>query len=81
MPTSDRLRELVTRSQSEDTTVSWPAARVLGLLAEQHFQAVVEALEQRHAECRELQALAETQMSLDSETGVLESGTRKEMKD
>ena len=73
MPVSDRLRELVTRSQSEDAAVSWPAVRILGLLAERHFQTVVEALEQRDAVCDELTALAEMQRRLESEPSMLES--------
>lgn len=77
MHVSDRLRELVTRSQSDDATVSWPAVRILGLLAERHFQTLVEALEQRDAVCDELRALAEMQVRLESEPGMLESGTQE----
>ena len=76
MPISDRLRELVTRSRSEDATVSWPAVRILGLLVERHFQAVVEALERRDAVCGELRALAEMQTRLEGEPGMLESNSR-----
>ena len=76
MPVSDRLRELVTRSQSEDAAVSWPAVRLLGLLAEQHFQSVAEALERRDAVCGELRAFAEMQTRLESEPGMLESNSR-----
>ena len=57
MPVSNRLRELAALDKSEDTTVSWPATRLLGLLAEHHFLAVVEALEQRDPDCEELAAL------------------------
>ena len=57
MPVSNRLRELVALDRSEDTTVAWSATRLLGLLAERHFLAVVEALEQRDAACEELRAL------------------------
>ena len=65
MAVSVRLRELVVQSQSEDTTVSWPATRLLGLLAEHHFLAVVEALE-RHDECEELRALNQDVTRLES---------------
>ena len=68
MPASDRLRELVVQNRSEDTTVSWPAVRILGLLAEQHFLHVVEALE-RHGECEELNALDAMLETLRSEAG------------
>ena len=79
MPVSERFRELVTRSQSEDTAVSWPAMRLLGLLAERHFQAVVEALEHRDPVCSELRALAEMQAGLEGEPGMVESGTQGEI--
>ena len=71
MPVSNRLRELAALDKSEDTTVSWPATRLLGLLAERHFLAVVEAL-QRHGECDELRALEESFTALQSESGVVE---------
>ena len=70
MLVSDRLRELRTQDQSEDTTVAWPATRLLGLLAEHHFLAVVEALE-RQGECDELRALEESLTALQSESGVV----------
>ena len=56
MPVSARIRDLVTKSQSEDSAVSWPAMRLLGLLAESHFAEAVAALEQ-HGECKELERL------------------------
>ena len=61
-----RLHKIVTQNQSEDTTVSWPATRLLGHLTERHFLAVVEALEQREAGCDELAALL---TELDGEQG------------
>ena len=70
MPVSDRLRELRTQDQSKDTTVSWPATRLLGLLAERHFSAMVEALE-RQGQCEELQALEESFTALQGESGVV----------
>ena len=70
MPVSDRLRELVALDKSEDTTVAWPATRLLGLLAEHHFLAVVEALE-RHGECEELRALGESLTALQGEPGLV----------
>ena len=68
MAVSDHVRKLVAQNQSEDTAVSWPAARILGVLAERHFLPVVEALE-RHGECEELRALRETLRTLLSEAG------------
>lgn len=56
MPVSARIRDLVTQSQSEDSTVSWPAMRLLGLLAERRFAEAVAALE-KHGECQELEGL------------------------
>ena len=56
MPVSARIRELITKSQSEDSAISWPAMRLLGLLAENHFTEAVAALEQ-HGECQELEGL------------------------
>ena len=56
MSISARIRDLVTKSQSEDSAVSWPTMRLLVLLAENHFAEAVAALEQ-HGECQELEAL------------------------
>ena len=53
MPVSARIRELIAKSQSDDSTVSWPAMRLLGLLAEGHFAESVAALEE-HGDCQEL---------------------------
>ena len=53
MPVSARIRDLITKSQSEDSAVSWPAMRLLGLLAERHFAEAVAALE-KYGECQEL---------------------------
>ena len=69
MLVSVRLHELVALDKSEDTTVSWPATRLLGLLAEHHFLAVVEALEQREAGCEELAAIEAVLAELDGEQG------------
>ena len=56
MSVSDRIRDLVIKSQSEDSAVSWPAMRLLGLLAERHFAKTVAALE-KHGDCEELEGL------------------------
>ena len=56
MPVSQRVRDLVAKSQSEDSAVSWPAMRLLGLLAEKHFAEAVAALE-KHDDCQELDGL------------------------
>ena len=56
MPVSERIRDLVTQSQSVDSAVSWPALRLLGLLAESHFADAVAALEE-YGECQELEGL------------------------
>ena len=56
MPVSARSRELIAKSQSEDSAVSWPAMRLLGLLAKGHFAESVAALE-KHGECQELEGL------------------------
>ena len=78
MPVSDRLRELVALEKSEDTTVSWPATRLLGLLAEHHVPAVVEALQQRDPDCEELAALEALLAELESEPRrVLESDIQR----
>lgn len=70
MLVSDRLHQLVALDKSEDTTVSWPATRLLGLLAERHFLAVVEALE-RYGESEELRALEKSLTALKGEAGVV----------
>ncbi len=57
-------------SRSPDNDVSWPAMRILGLLAERHFGAVVGALESHCGEgCKELRQLARTLRQLESEAG------------
>ena len=56
MSVSARIRDLVTKSQSEDSAISWPALRLLGLLAESHFAEAVAALE-KHGQCEELEGL------------------------
>ena len=56
MPVSTRIRDLVAKSQSEDSAVSWPAMRLLGILAENHFADAVAALEE-HGECQELEGI------------------------
>ena len=70
MPVSVRLRVLRTQDQSEDTTVAWPATRLLGLLAERHFVAVVEALEGQGV-CDELRAWEEALATLQGDPGVV----------
>ena len=66
MSISARIRDLVTKSQSEDSAVSWPAMRLLGLLAERHFAESVAALE-KHGECQELEALEAELARINSE--------------
>ena len=68
MPVSARIRDLVTKSQSEDSAVSWPAMRLLGLLAERHFAESVAALE-KHGECQELEGLEAELERIGSEVG------------
>ena len=56
MLVSDRIRDLIAKSQSEYSAISWPALRLLGLLAERHVSEAVAALE-KHGECQELEGL------------------------
>ena len=65
---SDRIRNLITKSQSEDAAVSWPAMRLLGILAERHFAETVAALE-KHGECHELEGLEADLERISSEVG------------
>ena len=69
MSISARIRDLVTKSQSEDSAVSWPAMRLLGLLAEKHFAEAVAALE-KHGECRELERLQAELARISSEVAL-----------
>ena len=66
---SDRLTSLEKRSRSDRATVSAPALRILGQLAERHFVAVVAALERLDADAAELRQLRETLEVLESEAG------------
>ena len=68
MPVSANIRDLVAKSQSEDSAISWPAMRLLGLLAERHFSEAVAALE-KHGECLELQGLEAELERISSEIG------------
>ena len=51
-----RTPYIVVKSQSENSVISWPAMRLLGVLAERHFAEAVAALE-KHGECQELEGL------------------------
>ena len=66
MSISARIRDLVTKSQSEESAISWPAMRLLGLLAEKHFADSVAALE-KHGKCQELDGLEAELARLNSE--------------
>ena len=58
MPISERLAEIERESRSERSSISVSALRILGLLAEHHFVAIVAGLEQRDAGAAELRDLA-----------------------
>ena len=66
---SERLSQLDAASRSSDTTVSVPALRILGHVAEQHLIAAVAALEAHYAGHGELCAIEETLAELESEPG------------
>ena len=67
---SERLRQLDEASRSTDSTVSVPALRILGHVAEQHLIAVVAALEEHYAGHGELRAIEETLAELETEAAV-----------
>ena len=67
---SERLRQLDEASRSTDSTVSVPALRILGQLAEKHFVAIVARLERLDENAVELRQLEETLAGLESEAGV-----------
>ena len=66
---TERLRQLDQASRSNDTTVSVPALRILGHVAEHHLIAVVAALEEHYAGHGELRAIEETLAGLETEAG------------
>lgn len=69
MTLSQRLAALFEASRSSDTTVSWSALRILGLLSERHFLPVVDALMHHCDEnCEELRQLERTLNELERDT-------------
>ena len=66
---TERVASLQADTHSDRTAVSVPALRILGRLAEQHFVAVVAALERLDAGAVELRQLEETLDALESEVG------------
>ena len=56
-------------SHANRSTISVPALRILGRLAEQHFVAILAALERQDADAGELRQLRETLDALESEAG------------
>ena len=66
---TERIASLEADTHADRSTISVPALRILGHLAERHFVAVVAALERIDADAGELRQLAETLEALESEAG------------
>ena len=67
---TERVASLEADTHVDRSTVSVPALRILGQLAERHFVAILAALERRDADAPELRQLEETLDSLESEASV-----------
>ena len=67
---TERVASLEADTHSERSTISTPALRLLGQLAEQHFVAIVARLERLDADAAELRQLEETLDALESEASV-----------
>ena len=74
MPVSVRVRALVAQSQSEESAVSWPSMRLLGLMSDKHFAQAVAVIEADHdgghlscAACDVLHEIDETLRQIMSE--------------
>ena len=48
MLVAERLQDLIAKSHSQDSAVSWPAVRLLGLVSEKHFAQVLAVVEAEH---------------------------------
>lgn len=46
MSIANRIRDLDQVSKDKNSAVSWPAVRLLGVLSEHHFAALIAAIEQ-----------------------------------
>ena len=57
---TERVASLQVDTHSDRTTISVPALRILGKLAERHFVAILAALERIDADAGELRRLEET---------------------
>ena len=66
---TERVASLEADTHADRSTISVPALRILGQLAEQHFVAAVAALEEHFAGYGELRAIEETLAGLETETG------------
>ena len=66
---TERVASLEADTHADRSTVSVPALRILGRLAEQHFVAVVAGLERLDADAGELALVERTLAELESEVG------------
>ena len=64
---TERSASLEADTHADRSTISVPALRILGQLAEQHFVAAVAALEEHFAGYGELRAIEETLAGLETE--------------
>ena len=69
MTLTERVASLQVDTHADRSSISIPALRILGRLAERHFVAVVAALERLDADAPELRAIEETLDALESEAG------------
>ena len=66
---TEGVASLQVDTHADRSSISIPALRILGRLAERHFVAVVAALERLDADAAELRQLRETLDALESEAG------------
>ena len=66
---TERVASLEADTQADRSTISVPALRILGRLAEQHFVAIVARRERLDENADELRQLEETLEALESEAG------------
>ena len=66
---TERVASLEVDTHADRSSISVPALRILGQLAERHFVAILAALERLDADAGELRQLAETLDALESEAG------------
>ena len=66
---TERVASLQADTHADRSTISVPALRILGRLAEQHFVAILAALERLDADAAEVRQLRETLDALEGEAG------------